>query len=133
MKHTYAMSSIGERLLALRRERAGLEAGQVARAIGITPSALSQWERGSVRNMRPDNLLSAARYFDVSLPWLITGAGPRKAEEAVTDEEIRALGLFRRLSEQGQLAMLGQLEWMTGREGKGGEDAGMPNPLRHFN
>jgi transcriptional regulator with XRE-family HTH domain len=132
MKHTYAMSSIGERLFALRRERDGLEATQVARAIGVTPSALSQWERGSVRNIRPDNLLSAARYFDVSLPWLITGAGPRKAEEAVTDEEIRALALFRRLSEQGQLAMLGQLEWMTGREGKVDPPDDAPTRLRHF-
>jgi transcriptional regulator with XRE-family HTH domain len=132
MKHTYAMSSIGERLLALRLERDGLEATQVARAIGVTPSALSQWERGSVRNIRPDNLLGAARYFDVSLPWLITGTGPRRAEEAVTDEEIRALALFRRLSEQGQLAMLGQLEWMASREGKIDPLDDAPTRLRHF-
>jgi transcriptional regulator with XRE-family HTH domain len=134
MKYAYFVSEIGERLLKLRREREGLDAAQVARAIGITPSALSQWERGTVKNLRPENLLAAARYFQVSLPWLITGAGPRRTEEASTESEAEALRLFRKLSGAGQLAALAQLEWMTSREGGGSQpgDAAMPNPLRRF-
>lgn len=116
MKYAHLVSQIGEKLLALRRER-GLDAVAVARAIGITPSALSQWERGAVKNLRPENLLKAARFFDVSLPWLITGVGPRRVEECATQDEVKVLELFRKLSASGQAAAMAQLQWMSSREG----------------
>lgn len=129
MKYASLVSQIGERLLALRRERGGLEAATVARAIGVTASALSQWERGAVKNLRPENLLRAARFYAVSLPWLITGIGPRRIEEAETESEATALVLFRRLSASGQAAALAQLEWMAAREGGGGAtDAATADP-----
>ena len=58
MQHTQLVSVIGKRLLQLREERPGLQATEVARALKITPSALSQLERGTTKNPRPDNLLA---------------------------------------------------------------------------
>lgn len=133
MKHTSPMSQIGERLLALRLERDRLEAATVARALGITPSALSQWETGVVKNLRPENLLKAARFFDVSLPWLITGLGPRKVEEAQTESEADMLRAFRRLGASGQAVALSHVQWMASREGGGDAAGDGPNPNRHLN
>ncbi len=133
MKYAYYMSVIGERLLQLRRERTGLEATVVARALGITPSALSQLERGSTKNPRPDTLLAASSVFDVSIVWLITGTGPRKHAEAETEAEAEALLLFRKLGASGQAAALAQLQWMATREGGGApDDFDIPDPRKRL-
>lgn len=127
------VSDIGVRLKHLRAERPGLTAAEAARGMGITGSALSQWENGHVKNLRPDNLLAAARYYQVSIPWLISGKGPRALEEAQTEDEAKALNLFRKLGASGQMAALAQLEWMAGREGSGAEPVlPLPNPTRHL-
>lgn len=128
------MSAIGERLLKLREERNGLQAVDVARALKITPSALSQLERGTTKNPRPENLLAAARFFDVSIAWLITGTGPRQHAEAATESEAQALLLFRKLGPSGQAAALAQLEWMAQREATpGGNNVPDFNPVKRFN
>lgn len=134
MQHTQLVSVIGKRLLQLREERPGLQATEVARALKITPSALSQLERGTTKNPRPDNLLAAARFFDVSVAWLITGLGPRKHVEAETEAEAQALLAFRALGASGQAAALAQLEWMASRESQqtGGADVPL-NPAKRFN
>jgi transcriptional regulator with XRE-family HTH domain len=134
MKYAYVVSAIGERLLLLRRERDGLEAAAAARALKITPSALSQLERGTTKNPRPDTLLAASRFFDVSIFWLITGTGPRKHVEAETESEAQALELFRRLGAGGQAAALAHLEWMAAREspGKPDGDFDMPDPRKRL-
>lgn len=127
------VSDIGTRLKLLREEQDGLKAAVAARGMGVTGSALSQWETGSVKNIRPGNLLAAARYYKVSIAWLISGKGPRSVEEAQTEDEAKALGLFRRLGASGQAAALAQLEWMAGRE-SGGPGSELPplNPMRHL-
>lgn len=134
MKYAHLVSHIGQRLRTLREERPGLSAVEAARAIGITPSALSQWERGQVKNLRPENLLNAAKYYKVTMSWLITGSGPRQMAEAETENEAKALLLFRKLSGSGQAAALAQLEWMAGRDGGGAADVDdRPNHNRFLN
>lgn len=132
MKYAQHMSDIGTRLLKLREERNGMPAVAVARAIGVTASALSQWETGTTKHIRPEHLLSAARFFDVSIEWLITGTGPRKSVEAETESEAKALLAFRKLSASGQAAALAQLDWMAERD-KGAEGSpDTPNRMRHL-
>ena len=135
MKYAHLVSHIGTRLRTLREERPGLSAVEASRAIGITPSALSQWETGQVKNLRPENLLNAAKFYKVTMAWLITGIGPRQMVEAETENEARALLFFRKLSGSGQAAALAQLEWMAGRDAGTGPaaDDSRPNPTRFLN
>lgn len=135
MKYAHPVSHIGQRLRTLREERPGLSAVDAARAIGITPSALSQWETGLVKNLRPENLLNAAKFYKVTMAWLITGIGPRHMAEAETENEAKALLLFRKLSGSGQAAALAQLEWMASRDGGDSPSASeeLPNPNRFLN
>lgn len=134
MNYASLVSQIGKRLLQLREERQGLQAAEVARALRITPSALSQLERGTTKNPRPENLLAAARFFNVSVAWLINGTGPRLHVEAETESEAQALLMFRKLSASGQGAALAQLEWMAGRDAAPGDSDALPfNPNRRLN
>lgn len=60
------------RLYDLRR-KAGMSQEELATVVGVTRQAVQKWESGA---SKPDmeNLTALARYFSVSLDWLITGA-----------------------------------------------------------
>ncbi len=61
--------------IAERRRRLGLTQGQVADRLGITPQAVSKWERGLAC---PDvvYLDDLATVLDVGIDELLTGASP---------------------------------------------------------
>ena len=67
----------GERL-ELARKAAGLSQSALARAIGVTPSAISQIEAGGTKKPSSENLLPIADALDVNTQWLISGNGPMK-------------------------------------------------------
>ena len=54
------------------RKKAGLSQEELAGLLGVTRQAVQKWEAGT---SRPDldNLAALARYFDVTLDWLVTG------------------------------------------------------------
>lgn len=58
------------------RKKAGLSQEELANLVGVSRQAVQKWEAGT---SRPDldNLSALARYFNVTLDWLITG---REAE-----------------------------------------------------
>lgn len=60
-----------DRLHRLRRER-GLSQEGLAEIVGVTRQAVQKWESGASRPDM-DNLTALARYFGVSLDYLITG------------------------------------------------------------
>ena len=68
------------RLYQLRKER-GLSQENLADVLGVTRQAVQKWESGA---SRPDmeNLIALAKYFDVTLDWLLTGAESAPAEPA---------------------------------------------------
>lgn len=70
------------------RKRAGLSQEQLADLVGVTRQAVQKWEAGA---SRPDmeNLTALARYFNVTLDWLITGAetAPVRQEQTVVVEK----------------------------------------------
>ncbi len=54
------------------RKRAGLSQEELANLVGVTRQAVQKWEAGTSRPDM-DNLVALARYFNVTLDWLITG------------------------------------------------------------
>lgn len=59
---------------------------QLAKAIGVTQSAIGQCERGEVKEMAPSNLLRAANILDVNPIWLISGSGAMLDRSPNTDD-----------------------------------------------
>ena len=56
------------------RKRAGKTQAEVARAFGVTPQAISQWERGEAIPEH-DKLLPLARLYGVEATWLLGDGG----------------------------------------------------------
>lgn len=54
------------------RKRSGLSQEELADLVGVTRQAVQKWEAGTSRPDM-DNLAALARYFNVTLDWLITG------------------------------------------------------------
>ncbi len=71
-----------ERLNQLRREK-GLSQEQLAEMVGVTRQAVQKWEAGTSRPDM-DNLVTLARYFGVSLDYLITGTESAQMNQAHT-------------------------------------------------
>lgn len=63
--------NFSDRLFRLRRER-GISQEELAEVVGVTRQAVQKWESGASRPDM-DNLTALARYFQVTLDWLITG------------------------------------------------------------
>lgn len=68
-----------DRLYRLRREK-GMSQEELAEVVGVTRQAVQKWESGASRPDM-DNLTTLARYFEVTLDWLITGAECRDQME----------------------------------------------------
>lgn len=66
-----------QRLYELRK-RAGLSQEELANLLGVTRQAVQKWETGTSRPDM-DNLVSLARYFGVTLDWLVTEREEQKA------------------------------------------------------
>lgn len=56
---------------------AGISKSDLARAVGVSPSAVTQWENGDTKVLDGDNLLKAARALSVSPEWLGSGKGDK--------------------------------------------------------
>ena len=85
--------AIGERLKQAR-EAAGLSKSELARRIGVHPSACIQWESPGGTNPSMEHLVHAAVILDISLEWLGTGRGemtPAGEAESNTDDPAPSL------------------------------------------
>lgn len=63
------------------RKRSGLSQEGLAELLGVTRQAVQKWEAGTSRPDM-DNLTALARYFNVTLDWLITGQEAPSASDA---------------------------------------------------
>ena len=71
-KPTYMKQHIGQRIREAREER-GLTQGDVGKAAGVSASAVSQWESGDVKGLKPENLLAAAKKLNRTVEYLVHG------------------------------------------------------------
>ena len=55
------------------REEAGLSQADVAKALRISASAVTQWEQGSTKNIKLSHFFALARLLEKDPQWLATG------------------------------------------------------------
>ncbi|HLU61789.1 MAG TPA: helix-turn-helix domain-containing protein [Gammaproteobacteria bacterium] len=95
------------------REQAGVSQTELARLLGVTRSACSQWESPQGTAPRRERLEQLATLLGVSFEWLATGRGSEQApaEVQVTSPDLppdqqELLALYRRLPPRLRLAVL---------------------------
>jgi transcriptional regulator with XRE-family HTH domain len=67
--------TIGDRIRNARNKLA-MTQKQLADEVGVSRTAVTQWENGIIRSLRPHNLVAAADALGVSIRWLATGRIP---------------------------------------------------------
>lgn len=90
------LDTVGERL-KFARTRKKMTQLQLAGAIGITDTAISQIERGYSKSFSGANLLRAAAVLDVNPLWLVEGKGD--IDSAMTATKAEVLDLLGSLSD----------------------------------
>lgn len=115
--------SIGDRI-KLAREAAAISKSELARRIGVHPSACIQWESPEGTHPKVEHLSAVAMVLDVGFEWLATGRGEMRPDTRVRDErpsyghaeprenldETRLLALFRKLNARKKSSILELLE-----------------------
>jgi transcriptional regulator with XRE-family HTH domain len=82
---------IGERLKA-RRKAKGMTQKELAKAVGVVQSAISEIERGGSQSASAENLLRIAAILDTNPHWLLTGKGdPELSSFKVDDSQVQNL------------------------------------------
>lgn len=80
MRATIVPMSIGDRIKA-KRKVLDLTQQQLADQVGVTRSAVTQIEKGDVRDPRPEHLLKYAKALKMSVEELVHGATQARAEQ----------------------------------------------------
>ena len=88
-------STLGERL-ALALRDSDIKAIELAHAIGVTKSAISQIVNGTSKGMTPSNLVRAARHLRVRIEWLALGEEPMRCE-ALSPQDRHLVHQYRQL------------------------------------
>lgn len=73
------MDTMGERIKALRQAR-GMTQAQLAQAVGVTKSAVSQWEIGLTENVRLRTFMALVDVLKTDVAFLVYG--PNRASGA---------------------------------------------------
>ena len=80
------------------RARSNLSKTELARRVGVSRGAVSQWLNGSSTNLRPQHLFAVADALSIEARWLATGKGP-KEKRAITSADTALLQDLKQLSE----------------------------------
>ena len=76
------------------RELAGISRSDLARQIGVKPSAAFQWEKEGGTSPSTLNLAHLATITGVSFEWLATSRGPARRQQDTLVPEAVAMDLF---------------------------------------
>ena len=99
-----AATSPGMRLRAARRDR-GLTQEEFAARLGVSRSAIAQWETDRAGQIR-GNLLRISEVLGVSLEYLLHGDDKRAPLQAASGDELALLRLYRELSPEDRAMLL---------------------------
>lgn len=67
------METMGDRIRTLRESRT-LSQEEMGKIVGISGAAVSLWESGATKGIRPENFLRFCAYFNVDPYWVVFGA-----------------------------------------------------------
>lgn len=113
------------RRLETARTNAGLSQAELAKRVGVTRSAVNQWESGQTKHVRPENLFAVADATGHSARWIATGKGlarlPIRPEDGVPAEIIDLAERLQKLSRERRELLLSLL-------GQAAPDPPLPNP-----
>lgn len=131
-KYCLRMSTFGERFKDLRQQ-AGLSQRELARRVGVSGAAISQWESSvsAPENIRGAGLERAARELGRSVSYLLTGRGSnRDRVEDGRSEYLRPLSLWSNPADlpADQYVFLPRLEYQLSA-GNGGPDPDSAYPV----
>jgi transcriptional regulator with XRE-family HTH domain len=107
LSHTNAMSNpteMGIRIREVRRER-GWTQDQLANAVGVSRSAVAQWETGRAGQVTA-NLTRIADVLQVGVEYLMYGDDKRAPAEARPGDELALLRLYRECSSEDRQLLL---------------------------
>ncbi len=117
---------IGERI-GQARDAASLSKSELARRIGVHPSACIQWEALGGTKPTVEHLVRIAILLDVRFEWLATGRGDMSYDPGVREEspsytagsadEGRLLAVYRRLSAKKKKSLLTFLSALADEDG----------------
>lgn len=116
---------IGDRI-RLAREGVGISKSELARRIGVHPSACIQWESREGTYPKLENLIQLAVLLDVRVEWLATGRGAMHYSGAAREErpsypagearlaadERRVLAVYRALPPRKRKALFELLDFL---------------------
>lgn len=73
--YAFRMETMGERIRQ-RREGQGLTQAQLAKMVGVTKGAVSQWELGGTKNIKLVIFLKLVEVLHTTADYLVSGATP---------------------------------------------------------
>lgn len=68
---------MSDRIRSVREEK-GWTQTQLGDAVGVSRAAVSQWENGETKGLKPENLVKTSEVLGVNVKWLATGKGPMR-------------------------------------------------------
>ena len=66
------METMGDRIRTMRKSRT-LTQDDVAKIMGVSAAAVSQWENGNIKDLKIENFLRFCAYFNCDPQWLAFG------------------------------------------------------------
>ena len=81
------------------RDAAGLSQSEVARRLGLRPSAVNHMESGRTKSLKAETILTLAQCLSVSAYWLETGHGSPSPDNRLTPDESEVIALYRSMNE----------------------------------
>jgi transcriptional regulator with XRE-family HTH domain len=79
------LMTIAQRIKAERQMR-GMTQTELARRVGVAREAVTQWEGGDARGLRPENLVRTAQELNVAIEWLVFGTSPKRPTRCSSHE-----------------------------------------------
>lgn len=107
---------IGERIRVTRQERR-ITQEELAAAVGVSRSAVAQWETGRSGQVT-GNLARIAQVLGVGVEFLMQGAGPVSVPEASTADEMAMLRLYRDCAPEDRQILLRTARRLVGNNGR---------------